>query len=165
MPLVLLVVHVRHVANPLIQTCKNKTSTTFCSHFFKGNIRSFLNSLHLHLRVQHLGGKNPFIPSQGFNHFSFMLEVLALLPLKNQKLKKKKKKWSYSSQRKAFIIAILLRITISSAKYPSADFSRSADPSANCSQQNLLNFRSAECLSIEYFVVENFSMPGYSTLR
>ena len=92
MPLVLLVVHVRHVANPLIQTCKTKTSTTFCSHFFKGNIRSFLNSLHLHLRVQHLGGKNPFIPSQGFNHFSFMLEVLALLPLKNQKLETKKKK-------------------------------------------------------------------------
>ena len=92
MPLVLLVVHVRHVANPLIQTCKTKTSTTFCSHFFKGNIRSFLNSLHLHLRVQHLGEKNPFIPSQGFNHFSFMLEVLALLPLKNQKLETKKKK-------------------------------------------------------------------------
>ena len=32
----------------------------------------------------------------------------------------------------------------------------SIDPLANCSQQNLLNFRSAECLSIEYFIEENF---------
>ena len=32
----------------------------------------------------------------------------------------------------------------------------STDPLANCSKQNLLNFRSAECLSAEYFIVENF---------
>ena len=32
----------------------------------------------------------------------------------------------------------------------------SIDPSANCSQQNLLNFKSAECLSVGYFIVENF---------
>ena len=70
---------------PLIQTCKTKTSTTFYSHFFKGNTRSFLNSLHLHLLVQHLEEKNPFIPSQDFNHFSFMLVILALLPFKETK--------------------------------------------------------------------------------
>ena len=32
----------------------------------------------------------------------------------------------------------------------------STDPLADYSQQNLLNFRSAECLSIEYFIEENF---------
>ena len=32
----------------------------------------------------------------------------------------------------------------------------SIDPSVDCSQQNLLNFRSAECLSTKYFIVENF---------
>ena len=32
----------------------------------------------------------------------------------------------------------------------------SIDPSADCSQQNLLNFRSAEGLSTEYFIVEIF---------
>ena len=70
---------------PLIQTCKTKTSTTFYSHFFKGNTKNFLNSLHLHLLVQHLEEKNPFIPSQGFNHFSFILVILALLPHKETK--------------------------------------------------------------------------------
>lgn len=152
MPLVLLVVHVRHVANPLIQTCKTKTSTTFCSHFFKGNIRSFLNSLHLHLWVQHLEEKNSFIPLQGFNHFFHPSDSSST---SSQEPKARNKKWSYGSQRKAFIIAILLRITISSAKYPSIDFSKSADPSADCSQQNLLNFN-AECLFAEYFVAESF---------
>ena len=76
MTLFLLAMHVRHVVSHL---------SPFCSHFFKGNTRSFLNSLHLHFLVQHLEEKNPFIPSQGFNHFSFMLVILALLPLKETK--------------------------------------------------------------------------------
>ena len=80
MTLFLLAMHVRHVSSHL---------SPFCSHFFKGNTRSFLNSLHLHLLVQHLEEKNPFIPSQGFNHFSFTLVILALLPPKNQNLETK----------------------------------------------------------------------------
>ena len=76
MTLVLLAMHVRHVASHL---------SNFCSHFFKGNTRSFLKSLHHHLLVQHLEEKNPFIPSQGFNHFSSILVILALLPLKETK--------------------------------------------------------------------------------
>ena len=59
---------------PLIRTCNSPRSflshlSPFYSHFFLGNTRSFLNSLHLHLWVQHLEEKNPFIPLQGFNHF------------------------------------------------------------------------------------------------
>ena len=50
--------------------------------------------------------------------------------------------------------------------YPFRNFvAESADPSADCSQQNLLNFRSAECSPAEYFVEENLISQNVDYLQ
>ena len=50
--------------------------------------------------------------------------------------------------------------------YPFRNFVvESVDPSADCSQQNLLNFRSAECSPAEYFVEENLISQNVDYLQ
>ena len=128
MPLVLLIMHVRHVASHLFKHAALLKSflshlSPFCSHFFWGNTRSFSKLSPSPPLGSTLRRKIPSFPHKVSIIFSILM-ILALLLLKSQKLETKK--WSYRSQRKTFIITILLRIIISSMKYLLVDFSRSA---------------------------------------
>ena len=80
MPIILFVMHVRHVASHIFKHAKPKLPPLFALISFKENTRSFLNSLHLHLQVQQLEEKNPFIPSQGFNHFFYASDFSSTSP-------------------------------------------------------------------------------------
>ena len=96
-----------------------------------------------------------------------MLMILALLPLKNQKLETKKMKLLkpkenfhhyYTIANHYFLREVSFSTLLQKCKMSlHRNFVvESANPSADCSQQNVLNFRSAECLSAEYFIAENF---------